>query len=217
MYRNKIIWGLLKNHRLKLREKINLENRDKLHNREISLISSNCNGAFLLHDLGLKFCSPTVNLWMEPADYLEFLRHLDIYLTADIIFDSKMEEERGYPVGLLNGKVKVYFQHYRNCDEARTKWQERAKRVNMEHLFIMFTDRDGCTYEQIKEFDRLPYKNKVIFTHIPYPEFQSAFYIKGFEKCNSVGLCFDFKSAFSGEKYYDDFPYIEWFNQEKPL
>ena len=197
-----------------MRTKINRENRKNLRSKEISLICSNCNGGILLHDLGLRFCSPTVNLWIEPTDFLEFLRHLDSYLTAEVIFDSAAETQYGYPVGVLNGKVKLYFQHYGSREEAKTKWQERAGRVNMDHLFILFTDRDGCTYREIQEFDRLPYEHKVIFTHVPYPEFPSAYYIKGFEKDNSVGDCFAFKSAFSGERYYDDFPYVAWFNGE---
>lgn len=30
-------------------------NRNKLINRDFSLLSSNCNGAFILHELGLQF------------------------------------------------------------------------------------------------------------------------------------------------------------------
>lgn len=47
--------------------------------------------------------------------------------------------------------------------------------------------KDGCTYEMIKEFEEQPYKNKVIFTHIEYPEFSSTFCIKGFENRDELG------------------------------
>ena len=211
---SKIYWRIFKKYRLSLRQEINQNNMANLNNRDFSLISSNCNGAVLLHDLNLQFRTPTVNLWFEPADYIEFLRNLEKYLHTDLVFSSELEEKCQYPVGILGQKVKVYFQHYKTRQEARLKWEERSKRVNMNNLFIIFTDRDGCTYQNIKDFDSLPYKNKVIFTHIPYPEFKSAYYIKGFENDGCVGVCFDFKKATTGIKYYDDFPYIRWFNGE---
>ncbi len=57
------------------------------------------------------------------------------------------------------------------------------------------------------------YPNKVVFTHKPYPELKSAFYIKGFENENEVGDLFTF-SGWNGEKYYDQFDYVSWFNQK---
>ncbi|MBF1223158.1 MAG: DUF1919 domain-containing protein, partial [Haemophilus influenzae] len=44
-------------------------------------------------------------------------------------------------------------------------------------------------------------------------EFKSAFYIKGFENENEVGDLFTF-SGWNGEKYYDQFDYVSWFNQK---
>lgn len=76
------------------------------------------------------------------------------------------------------------------------------------------TDRDGCTYEQIKTFDELPYKNKVIFTHKEYPEFNSAFYIKGFENEEEVGILSNFRK-YSWKRYLDDFNYVDFLNNSR--
>ncbi len=84
--------------------------------------------------------------------------------------------------------------------------------MKLDNLFIMMTDRDGVTEKDIQLFDQLPFKNKVIFTHKPYPAFKSACYIKGFEKQNQVGDIFEF-SGWNGKKYYDQFDYVKWFNQ----
>ena len=59
-----------------LRTPVNRRNIAALKNTEFSLISSNCNGGFMLHDLGLQFRSPTVNLWIPPSDFIRFLRDL---------------------------------------------------------------------------------------------------------------------------------------------
>ena len=191
----------------------NRMNRIRLRNKDFSIIASNCNGAFLLHDLGLQFRSPTVNLWFEPKDFIRFLTDLKKYTSAEIDFSESDEDAVGYPVGILCGDVKVYFQHYRTREEARTKWIERCKRINYENLYIMMTDRDGCTHDDMRAFDALPYNNKVIFTNQSHPEIKSAFYIRGFENLQSVGMCFDFSSKWLGKKYYDQFPYISWFNK----
>ena len=79
----------------------------------------------------------------------------------------------------------------------------------------MFTDRDGCTYQDLCAFDALPYKNKVVFTHISYPEIKSSYYIKGWEKEESVGICSEYIKPLSIKKHYDAFDYIDWFNKGK--
>ena len=88
--------------------------------------------------------------------------------------------------------------HYHSEQEANEKWQLRTSRMKLDNLFIMMTDRDGVTEKDIQLFDQLPFKNKVIFTHKPYPVFKSAYYIKGFEKQNQVGDIFEF-SGWNGK------------------
>ncbi len=50
---------------------------------DFSIISQNCIGTFMYHDLGLKFCSPTINLFMEADDYIRFVERLEHYLSID--------------------------------------------------------------------------------------------------------------------------------------
>ena len=64
----------------------------------------------------------------------------------------------------------------------------------MNNLFVLFTDRDGRTYQDLLSFDKLPYENKVVFTN------KTSVYIPGFEKEKSVGNCFEYISLFSGKK-----------------
>lgn len=195
-----------------LRKKINQKNINRLRNNTPSLISSNCNGAFILHDLNLQFRSPFVNLWMWPEDYIRFLRNMEYYLACELTFID--ENDVSYPVGRLED-IKIYFQHYQSEQEAKAKWDERRKRIDLENLFILFSDRDGCTYEDLKEFDSLPYKNKVVFTNKQYPDIASAFYIKGYESKTCVGACYEYVNKFSGKRIYDQFDYVAWFNEGK--
>ena len=193
----------------RLRKRINKKNRSKLSNTSFSLISSNCNGGFILHDLGLRFNSPFVNLWIKPKDFLKILSDLRTYMDAPLTFIK--EEGIDYPVALVRD-ARIYFMHYDTEAEAEAKWNERKKRINYENLFVLFNDRDDCTYDDLVAFDKLPFKNKVVFTNRPYPEIKSAVYIRGFENQDSVGNCFEFVPNGLGKKYYDQFDYVSWFN-----
>ena len=105
--------------------------------------------------------------------------------------------------------------HYNSFDEAKEKWKERRERIDYNNLFVLFNDRDGCSVENLIEFDSLPLKNKAVFTHIKHPEIRSSVYIHGFENEKEVGNCFEFVPGKIGKKYYDDFDYVSWFNEIK--
>ncbi|VTU06596.1 exopolysaccharide biosynthesis protein [Actinobacillus indolicus] len=163
----------------------------------------------MLHDLGERFNSPFVNLYLTPKDFIRYLKRIEHYQHQPITFPKEIQ--RHYPVGLLDD-ITLHFMHYHSEQEAVKKWQERTARLNLDNLFIIMTDRDGCHYEDLVEFDNLPFKHKVVFTHKAYHELKSTFYIQGFEHQQQVGDLFEF-SGWNGKKYYDQFDYVGWFNQ----
>ena len=194
------------------RKAINQTYQKRLTNQGMSVISANCVGAFILHDLNQPFNSPFVNLYLDPSDFVRYLQNITFYQAQPLQF---IQTEKPYPVGPL-GDLKVHFMHYHSEQEAREKWEARSQRLDLDNLFIMMTDKDGgkgAKYEALQAFDNLAYPNKVVFTHKPYPELKSAFYIKGFENEGEVGDLFTF-SGWNGEKYYDQFDYVSWFNQK---
>lgn len=187
-----------------------LPNKFKLKNKTPSIIASNCNGGFIYHDLGLKFYSPTINLFFYPDDFLKFIKNLKYYLSLKLlqVDDSNLK----WPVGILDD-VKIQFMHYKSFEEAEEKWNKRAQRVNFNNLFFIWTDRDGINYEQIKEFDKLPLKNKVIFTAKECKEIKCSFQIKAFKNKNEVGILSNFKRL-SYKRYLDDFDYVRFLNKK---
>lgn len=198
--------------RLFLREEfINKPNRKKLKNNRPSIISSNCNGGVIYHDLNLKFFSPTINLFFYPQDYIKYISNLKYYNKCELKPLPKEQTISEYPIGYLDD-IKINFMHYKDFKSAKENWIRRVDRINYDNLFFIMTDRDGCTYQDIKNFDLLPYKNKVIFTSKYYSEFKSAFYIKEFNNCEEVGILSSFKSK-SIKRYLDDFDYVSFLNQ----
>ena len=190
------------------RKKINKKLIKRLKNTNMTLISSNCNGGILLHDLKCKFNSPFVNLFLKAEDYIKLLENFESYMNREVQFIES--EQRNYPVGKL-GDISLHFLHYKNKEEAYEKWNLRKQRIDMSNFFIIFTDRDGCNKELLVRFENLPYKNKVVFVHNPMPEIKSSFYIKGFENKEFVGALYEYK-GWNGKKYYDEFDFVSWFN-----
>ena len=140
-------------------------------------------------------------------DFVKMVKDLKWYMAQELV----KSEEGKCPIGLL-GDIKINFIHYSNFEESKRKWEERKKRINWDNIFVVGSERDGCTYETIKNFDNLPYRNKVIFTHKKYLEFSSAYYIKGFEEEEELGIITAFKAQNKKRRYLDDFDYVDFIN-----
>lgn len=184
--------------------------RKALKNKNFSIISSNCSGTFIYYDLKLPYASPTVNLSIGMNDFVRMVKNLEWYMAQKLV---EIKNKKEYPVGML-GDIEIHFIHYHTFEEAAGKWEERKKRINWNNLFIIGTDKDGCTYETIRDFEQLPFKNKVIFTHVKYPELPSAYCIKGFEGEKELGCITDFKNQSQKRRYLDDFDYVKFLNGE---
>ena len=181
----------------------------QLKNKNFSLIANNCNGGFILHDLGLKFMSPFVNLYINPDDYIYILENLPMVLDEDLVF---IKTEKKYPVAKL-GNALIYFVHYTSENEAREKWNMRKKRIDWNNLFILYTERPGHSYDMLHRFNNLPYKNKIALVSHDYPEFNCCKTIKG---CNmsdgSLGDIYIYISDTSIYRYLNQFDFVAWFD-----
>lgn len=97
---------------------INRALQRRLTNHGMTVISANCVGAFILHDLGEPFNSPFVNLYLSPKDFIRYLQNIPFYQQQTLVFEKT---EKPYPVGKL-ADITLYFMHYHSEQEAREKW-----------------------------------------------------------------------------------------------
>ena len=185
--------------------------RGRLKNAGFTILASDCNGTMMYHDLGLPFLSPTINLTIGMNDFVKMLENLPWYMEQELTELSV--EGRTFPTGLL-GDIQVNFVHYQTFEESARKWEERKKRINWDNLFVVGSAKGACTYETIQRFDRLPYQHKVIFTHIEYPEFSSAYRLKGFEKQGALGTTTNYIIRFLKRRYLESFDYVSFLNGE---
>ncbi len=108
----------------------------------ISIFSNNCWGGFAAHTLGIRFCSPTVNLWIADQDFLRFLENLKYYLSLEPVMTgwsgarSCYDMER-YPM-LSVGDITLQCNHDTDPDVAIEKWQRRKQRVNYDNMIAVF-------------------------------------------------------------------------------
>lgn len=180
----------------------------RLKRRDCTIISSSCNGTVMYHDLGIPYRSPTINLCIDAEDFIKMAENLEWYMAGQLL---EAEEEAPYPVGMLYD-VRIQFIHYRTFQEARAKWEERKRRINWDNLFIVGVSSDGDR-EVIERFEKLPYENKVIFSPVEYPEFQSVFCIKEFRR--NWGVMTEFKNRILKRRYLDNFDYVTFLNRGK--
>ena len=45
--------------------------------RNVTILSMNCTGGILYHELGLPFLSPTINLYIQAEDFIRFCERLE--------------------------------------------------------------------------------------------------------------------------------------------
>lgn len=203
------------------RARLNRLNRARFQGKNVCVVSMNCTGGILYHELGLPFLSPTINLFFQAEDFIRFCERLDEYLDIDELiecFDPDVVQDCPYPVALL-GDVKLFLVHYRSVSEAQDAWNRRKKRVRKEDIVILATDRDGMTDSLKDRFEQLPYP-KVMFVHKPDSNHPSCFYLRGYEEESSVGIITE-PIGWFGARKVDQFDWVAFFNgahepQESP-
>lgn len=191
--------------------------RKKLENFDFSILANDCIGTFIYHDLGLRFLSPTINLYFDTyEDYLEYLENLEYYASAELF---QIESDKDFPVGRLvrgDRSITVNFMHYNTFEQAKEKWTERGKRLDYDNLMVLFNcpEQDKCSDALISRFFELPFNNKYLVTgnrvccdNKPVVRF------KVFDKNYYSGKLFKYKSPVSSKRHLGDWDYVRVINR----
>lgn len=160
----------LKNNIRRLNEKRHFKKlRSRLSNTEFTLVTNNCVGGVIYHNLGLQFNSPTINLSIRGEDYLHFVENFKYYMGCKVT--QIKDDTVSYPVGMLVSddpqypSIKIYFDHYDSFDSAVNKWHERIKRINYDKLVFLWEFYNELYDDSLAlKFDSLPI-NKLLLLH----------------------------------------------------
>ncbi len=189
------------------RKDIDLSMQSKLINKNFSIISQNCIGGILYHELNQQFLSPTINLWMSSSDFVKFCQDLEKNLEADLV--EVKDSYKNYPVGRIDDII-INFTHYDSFEEAKKKWNER---INYKNLFFIMVEKDGCTEKEIEDFSNLPYRHKLVLTCNKYKNIACAYYIPNSknEKGEMIDLTL-YLNKFSRKRHMDRIDFISFIN-----
>jgi uncharacterized protein (DUF1919 family) len=195
--------------------------RSKLSNDDFSIIGNNCIVGSIYHKFGLKFASPTVWCFFFPEEYIRFLENLNWYLNQPLKFTCttrhpsaiKLRDtmKRNYPIGVLGGDIEVHFLHSNSEVEVSNQWSRRLQRVNLENLFIVFSDSE---YREFKEellvrFEKLPFNHKIFFSANRRENSKVNIFVEDYAGEPSI---LDSTINRKWEKYFD---VIKWLNGEE--
>ncbi|MEY8316179.1 DUF1919 domain-containing protein [Oscillospiraceae bacterium 50-58] len=136
----------------------------RLHSHP-TVISRNCVGGVLFHDLGLKFLSPTINMTMSGEDFILLCQHLEDFLAVEM--EEVADHAEDYPVGRLNteyGSITLDLVHYDTFQSAAESWERRKKRVDLNNIRIIFHIEPPVSPKLVEQFERLPYAHKVLLS-----------------------------------------------------
>ena len=159
--------------------------RRTIRNRCVSVISNNCWGGFMMKECNLPFNTPFVGLFLYDTDYIRVLEHPEVLRTPLRFIDRKdsrhvITDPKDYPIGVIGDDIEIHFLHYRDRDEARTKWERRVGRIDWNNSIVKFGDEDGDRPDLLARFDALPLPCKVYFSGRQHPSSASAVFLPDF-------------------------------------
>ena len=198
-------------------ERTQMENvRSRIKNKNFTIICSNCCGGWIYHMLGMRFDSPTINIWIDKKEFCSFAADLHYYLSQNLVFYEK--EGRKCPCAYLgegDRKISIDFVHYKTKEEALEKWEERKKRVHWDNLYIITCDGSGATSEDFELLKFASCKRKVVFTAKEHPEIEDSFLLHTMRKEQTAAKMQIKRHPFTGLRSWErEFDYVAWLNDE---
>ncbi|MCQ2499190.1 MAG: DUF1919 domain-containing protein [Lachnospiraceae bacterium] len=135
----------------------------KIRKNTPSIITHHCLGGFFYNALGLQFCSPLINMFIDsdsiPKLYLN-IEHYFAQQPVHIGIGHDSIQDREYPILLLDD-IKLHCNHYDSATEAIEAWQRRITRVNYDNLFY---EMSICSDTDYNLFQSIPSDKKIAFS-----------------------------------------------------
>lgn len=165
---------------LKIIDNLMKDRRNKnITNKDFSIICNNCWAGYVYRRYGLNYLTPTVGLYFFAEDFIKLCYNLKYYMDLPLEFISveeskyseklKVKGQVNIPIARLDD-IEVIFLHYKTEQEAREKWERRAKRINYDNLIFKFSEMNDCSYEHLQKFDALDVDKKFVIVTKEYDE-----------------------------------------------
>ena len=184
-----------------------------------TILARDCTAGAVYHDLNQQFTSPTINLYIKPSDFIQFVKNIKAYVTDGILTETE-EDGISFPIGVLSCRdlpnITVYFMHYKTFDEACQKWYERCKRIDFENIVVMLPLMGEAedVEQMLQDFNTLPYKKVALLNYKQKVQDNSYQYCEDEFDCNGMENLLSYRknNKFLQWRYLDHFDYIEFIN-----
>lgn len=187
--------------------------RKRLKNKDFTILAPTCIAGVIYHELGCKFLSPTINLWMYDKDFLKFIHNLKDYLSYELEFVDGIDDT---PTAYLND-ILIHFNHYHSNEEAKQKWDERKKRINYDNLYIIMADQpDGgvITHDDMLSLKSVPCKGKVVLSVKKYDDIDYIVNLPKDSQKDCVNMyMFDKSKILKKYRWERVWDYVAWLNK----
>jgi uncharacterized protein (DUF1919 family) len=185
--------------------------RARVANRNFTIISNDCFGGMAYEELGMRYDSPFVGLFLTIEDYMQLLRRLPWYCGQPVHFKTQSREQRinewreqiqrAYPIGVLGGDVEIHFLHYGSREEAEAKWTRRAERIHWDNLLVKICwHEDGRMERWLHEFDAMPFARKLALVPQKIPGLKSILPLRNYSTDGTA-------------QYWSHFDVAQWINR----
>jgi len=178
-----------------------------------TIVCNNCTGGVMLHDLGLRFNTPTINtLFYSFDDFFFFCLHIKELQHVEL--QKEETNEFKYPIASLffnERKIRIGLVHYKSFEEGKMIWEKRFKRVNLNNIFFIYESPNVTECDAISFFQKYPHNGMIIskkneaLTYKNY--FGEDFYDNWYP-----GKILDFRNLFSRKRFLDNIDYISFLN-----
>ena len=141
-----------------------------------TVIANNCIAGSILHDLNMRFDTPTINLLIPPRQFPKFCKNLKHYMEYDVVEYTNFSDEYRqdiinifgnippyFPYGLCDD-ILIVFQHYASFKDGKDAWNRRRARIDYEHIGYIFYLAEEKYSEAAWEFQNLGLNPSVIIT-----------------------------------------------------
>ena len=177
---------------------------------DVSILSSDCIGGILYHDLGAKFLSPTINLSFKENGFYYFVLNIKHYIASDItviLEDNKIIGKIGGNPLLTNcPDIYINFVHYDTIDEAKESWNSRKLRINFDKIRVICIEKN-LSAVKLDLFNKINYRKIMIYGNaeegIALPTDESFVMSKMIKKQNYRGELLVFKGI-GRKRNFDD-------------
>lgn len=189
------------------------EARERIKNKNFTILCPNCIGGMIYHDLGMKFLSPTINLFIYDHDFVKIALNPRYYLEQELRFH---DSEFDYPVATLGGEIEIYFNHYATKEDAAKSWERRKKRINWDNIYVILYDRMYVTREMILSLKSAPCRRVIVLTEkYDNCDIDYVYHIerKQISKPNSQVFLDERESGL--KTFEEEFDFVTWLNNEK--